>query len=75
MNTTSPRADDPINDLLEALDQFPPYVVDIKDWKGSRKIACWSEDDAWEAIGTKIFGGLHQVYSPIGLDVQQFIPY
>lgn len=66
---------DPIEELLEALDPFTPYVVDVKDWKGWRKTACWSKEEVRTAIGNMVFGGLYQVYSPLGLPTDEFVPY
>lgn len=51
------------------------YEVHIQDWNGNRTVKCDTEEQAWEAIGNRAFGGLYQVTSPTGLNTYQFIPY
>ena len=51
------------------------YIVRIQDWNGTLEVECETEREAWNAIGTKIFGGLHHVSSPTGKDVSDFIPF
>ena len=51
------------------------YIVYITYWHGSRQIECEAEDQAWDAIGSRMFGGLYSVVSPTGLDTDQLIPF
>lgn len=51
------------------------YIVTIDDWFGHREICCETELDAWDAIGSRTFGGLYKVSSPTGLDTSDFIPF
>ena len=51
------------------------YIVRISDWNGKRIIVCNDEDAVWEAIGSRTFGGLYEVSSPTGKNVNQFMPF
>lgn len=53
----------------------PNYIVYIQDSKGSRKIPCNTEDEVWEAIGSRDLEGLYQVDAFNGKSNYEFIPF
>lgn len=51
------------------------YIVVIDDWNGHREIECETEEEAWDAVGSRTFGGLYYVKSTNGEDVYEFVPF
>jgi len=51
------------------------YIVFIRDWYGHRHIPCNTEAKVWDAIGHCAIGGLYEVSSPTGKNVNDFIPF
>jgi hypothetical protein len=51
------------------------YVVHISDWNGNRKVECETVEQVWEAIGSRVFGGLYKVTSSTDQDCSEFIPF
>lgn len=48
------------------------YVVVINSWDS---YPAETTEECWEIILKQRFGSCHFVYSPVGLDVYEFIPY
>jgi hypothetical protein len=67
-----------LENLPEVSGKMPPvsnYVVIIHDWTGRQVIQCKTKKQAWDAVGSRTFGGLYEVHSPAGLDTGEFVPF
>lgn len=51
------------------------YVVVTRSWKGTVTTNCTTVEEAWDAIGDMSFGGIYEVYSPVGLPTEEFVPF
>jgi len=51
------------------------YIVSLQGFNDRKKIECETIQQVWDAIGERDFGGLYQVESPTGKDINEFIPF
>lgn len=51
------------------------YIVWLQDSRGARYHLCMTEAEVSVAMGACNFGALYSVYSPIGLDCSDYIPF
>lgn len=50
----------------------PNYVVTIN---GRKKFPADTEEEVWDIVGRHPFGSLYDVSSPVGLSVDEFVPF
>jgi hypothetical protein len=53
----------------------PNYIVVTRSFKGVETTECHTVEEVWKAVGNMTFGGLYEVDSPVGLPLDEFIPF